>query len=168
MKNVIFLSTMWEKVNPEMGNRREDELRQKFWKPMIDKGSRMDRLERATFEDAWRVLEQLITEHEQREVILLQQEVVDLGKRLDETQAGKNLYNPFQKLLHEQKTVLNGLIEQIKNPSNEEVKKRLQEEAARIEEQFRRTFEEMKKLKVSFGRRILLYFLGTRKREGVA
>lgn len=164
MKNVILLSTMWERVNPDTGKKREQELRERFWKVMIEKGSRTDRLEKNTFEEAWRVVEQMIREREQREALLLQEEVVDLKKRLNETQAGRHLYNPFQKLLYEQKAFLKGLAEQLKNPGDSHVKEKLEEEAARIEEEFYQTLEEAKKLRVQLGWRILLFFLGTKRR----
>ncbi|KAF9441303.1 hypothetical protein P691DRAFT_813197 [Macrolepiota fuliginosa MF-IS2] len=164
MKNVILVSTMWEKVNPAIGKKREEELRERFWKLMVDKGSRTDRLEKNTMEEAWRIVEQVVTEREQREAILLQEEVVNLGRKLNETQAGRNLYNPFQKLLYEQRAFLKGLIEQMKKPGEDEVKRRLELEAVRIEESFRQTFDEAKKLRVQFGWRILLLFLGTKRR----
>lgn len=160
MKNVILLSTMWEKVQPDIGKRREGQLRDIFWKGMIERGSRIDRLEKNNYDEAWRVLTRLIKESQAQEAILLQKEVVELGKQLNETQAGKNLYTQFQKLLTEQKAFMKILMEQVKKP---EMKEKLEREAKRLEEQFRESFNQAEELEVSFGRQIMLLFFGTKK-----
>jgi hypothetical protein len=39
LRNVVLATTMWEKVTNEEGLRREAELKQTFWKSMIDGGA---------------------------------------------------------------------------------------------------------------------------------
>jgi hypothetical protein len=39
VRNVILATTMWNQVNEETGKRREDELKGKYWKTMLENGS---------------------------------------------------------------------------------------------------------------------------------
>jgi hypothetical protein len=39
IRNVILATTMWNQVNEEIGKRREDELKGKYWKTMLENGS---------------------------------------------------------------------------------------------------------------------------------
>ncbi|KXN82480.1 hypothetical protein AN958_02490 [Leucoagaricus sp. SymC.cos] len=162
MKNVVLVSTMWEKVDPKVGEDREKELVDIFWSTMIEKGSKTVRLEHSTFTDAWRLVHELIEEASAAEKLQLQKEIEDLKTDLRETEAGKSLYTSFQKLLADQRAFLKTLIEHAKQPGNEESKKKLEGEARRIEKAFWETFDTAKKAKVSIGWRILLFFLGTR------
>lgn len=72
LNQVILVSTMWEKVRHATGEAREQELVNKFWKVLIDKGSRVNRLEKNTTNLAWTIVDQLIQDREGKEALLLQ------------------------------------------------------------------------------------------------
>lgn len=94
LKNVILATTMWENVSKEDGNRREAELRDTpdYWKTMIDKyGSHMVR-HRNGSESAKRIIESLL-ELMQPITYAIQNEMVNQGKDLDQTSAGKELWS---------------------------------------------------------------------------
>ena len=45
MPNVVIATTMWGEVKTEHGERREKELKDTFWKDLLDKGCRVERFE---------------------------------------------------------------------------------------------------------------------------
>ncbi|KAI5991456.1 P-loop containing nucleoside triphosphate hydrolase protein, partial [Pisolithus albus] len=54
-KNVVFVTTMWDKVSKEVGLEREQDLQSDFWRAMISSGSTTRRFERTT-ESAWEII----------------------------------------------------------------------------------------------------------------
>ena len=40
---IVLATTMWDEVDPEIGEQREKELREIYWKTMIDRGSTVKR-----------------------------------------------------------------------------------------------------------------------------
>ncbi|XP_006459407.1 hypothetical protein AGABI2DRAFT_191393 [Agaricus bisporus var. bisporus H97] len=140
MPQVRLVTTMWGKVKPEVGEGRERELRDKFWKHFIDKGSKIERL-KETKEEAWRIVEGLIDDSKKKVVVLLQEELVDLGIQLNETAAAKILYTPVQKNLADQKESLRSLLAQVERSNDPNLTKELKKVYARINDQFQRTFK---------------------------
>ncbi|KAG8784658.1 hypothetical protein FRC19_009068 [Serendipita sp. 401] len=55
MPNVVFVTTMWDRVAMEAGEQREEELKRKFWAKLIAKGSEVKRFY-ATTESALDIL----------------------------------------------------------------------------------------------------------------
>ena len=45
-KNVLVLTTFWDQVSPTVGGQREEELRSKFFKTVVDGGARFMRHDR--------------------------------------------------------------------------------------------------------------------------
>ena len=60
LNKVIFLTTMWKDVPASTGARREQEIRERYWKRMLQLGSRVARFEDSR-ESAWRVIEPLFS-----------------------------------------------------------------------------------------------------------
>jgi hypothetical protein len=52
---VTFVTTMWSLVDEETGHLREKQLREVFWKDLIDQGSRVERF-KDTYESALEIL----------------------------------------------------------------------------------------------------------------
>ncbi|KAJ3513211.1 hypothetical protein NLJ89_g3075 [Agrocybe chaxingu] len=88
LRHVVLVTTMWDDVSEDVGNVRETELRRKYWKSMIDRGSRTCRFEN-TRESAWNVLS--LFEDAPRQTLQLQRELVDKGMRLVDTAAARTL-----------------------------------------------------------------------------
>lgn len=164
MNQVILVSTMWQKIAPEVGVTREEELKSKFWKVLLDRGSKTDRLTDATSSEAWRIVEQLIKGKDEREVVLLQEELVELQKKLNETQAGKTIYTALQKALDKQREELKLLLTQVEKSDDPVLRNELKREYDRIEREFQETFEEAKKLKIPLTKRFIDFFFGKRSR----
>ena len=163
VKKVVFVTTMWDKVQPDTGLRREKELFDNYWKTMINCGASTARFLNSA-DSAWKIVDIILKQHE-TEVLLLQEEIVDLKRALNETQAGKTLYSDLQRILAEQRDTVRSLVEQARDESNPQLAQQLEAELKRIQKDFDKTFSEINNLKVSFGKRLLLPF--SKKSRGV-
>jgi len=161
-KKVVLVTTMWDKVQHDTGARRENELFATYWKKMIDYGASTCRFSNSA-DSAWGIIDIILKQHE-TEVLLLQEEIVDLKKALNETQAGRMLYSDLQRLLAEQRDTIRSLAEQAREQNNPQLARQLEAELKHIQKDFDKTFSEMKKLKVPFSKRVLLLFFGKKAR----
>jgi len=155
---VLLVSTMWEKIDPRIAEKREFQLAREFWKGLLEGGSRIDRLMTSQMSESWRIIDSLIQQSHEREATLLQQEIVDLERNLNETQAAQVLHSDLQKLLYEQKVSIKSLLAQVEKSDDPKLKADLQKEYDKIHKQFEKTFHEVRKLKIPIGRRIILLF----------
>ena len=169
VKKVILVTTMWDKaLAPGMEKlqqtfpKRERELIDSYWKIMIDHGASFARFSNSV-DSAWKIID-IILKQQESEVLLLQEEIVDLKRALNETQAGKTLYSDLQRLLAEQRDTVRSLAQQAREESNPQLARQLESELKRIQKDFDKTFNEISNLKVSFGKRLLLFF-GKKSRE---
>ena len=160
VKKVVLVTTMWDKGHTtylqQVHNQRENELFERYWKTMIDYGASTGRFLNSA-ESAWNIIDPIFKQHE-TEVLLLQEELVDLGRALSETQAGKTLYSDLQRLLAEQRDTVRSLAEQAREQSNPQLAQKLEAELKRIQKDFDKTFNEAKKLEISYSKRLLLLF----------
>ncbi|KAI5991846.1 hypothetical protein EDD15DRAFT_2117948, partial [Pisolithus albus] len=92
-KNVVFVTTMWDKVPKEVGLEREQDLQSDFWRAMISLGSTIQRFE-GTTESAWKIINSLsVSQTAERGPLQIQREMVDEYLPLDCTAAGKTIIN---------------------------------------------------------------------------
>jgi len=83
LKNVIIATTMWGKVSKEEGENRERDLRDRFFKDALEKGTKMVRHTHPThFNSTDDILRLIIANHPVP--LLIQQELVDQKKQLAE------------------------------------------------------------------------------------
>jgi Fe2+ transport system protein B len=158
LTNVVLVTTMWASVTQEVGARRVKELRDKFWKPMLQNGSAAFEF-RDTAESAWNIVDSVISKT-RIEALLLQEEMVDLRRRLSETEAGITLYNALQKLLASQKETIRRLREEAEAQHNEKLVRELNAQHKEIQENLRVTFDQIQQMKISFFRRMYLILFG--------
>ena len=94
LPHVVLVSTMWGKFRGQknVAFNREAELRDKFWKTMIGKGSQVDRFDGDTA-SAQGLVSQLIKKDDV--VLALQDELISGEKELNQTSAGASLA-PYQ------------------------------------------------------------------------
>ncbi|KIM49761.1 hypothetical protein M413DRAFT_21908 [Hebeloma cylindrosporum] len=101
-KKVVLATTMWDKVcDIAEGEKRESALKEKYWNVMLHHGAVVERFLN-TPESAWAVINKLVERERNKSALLLQEELLDLGKRLNETNAGKALYLDLQILVAKQ------------------------------------------------------------------
>lgn len=64
-ENVILVTTAWDEVDEETGDLREEQLKDGYWKPMVDRRSRIERF-KGTRESAFTLLKPIIDRADQR------------------------------------------------------------------------------------------------------
>ena len=162
VKKVVLVTTMWDKVQQDTGVRREKELFENYWRTMINYGASTARFSNSA-DSAWKIVDIILKQHE-TEVLLLQEELVDLKRALNETQAGKTLYSDLQRLLAEQRDTVRSLAEQARDESNPQLARQLEAELKRIQKDFDNTFSEIKNLKIPLGKKLMMLFFGKKSR----
>lgn len=86
LHNVILATTHWAEVSEEVGARREKELRNEFFKDLIDNGARMTRYA-GNEQSGLELLDMLVGQN--RVVLDIQREIVDEKRDLIDTGAGQ-------------------------------------------------------------------------------
>lgn len=143
LHKVVLATTFWANVEDEIGRRREQQLLDdsRFWKPMVDKGSRSFRLQG----DRKAGLEILshIARHNGKFLVQAQEEMRS-GQQAHETSAGRamNLDLDGMKAEYEEKLAA----ERVKQEAVlAEVERRRREEQRKIEERRRVNIERLKR-----------------------
>jgi hypothetical protein len=110
IQNVILTTTMWDEVDEVTGRYRENELRSKYWKSMLQRSSTTSRF-LGTPESAVQVIQPLIDKANDRSSLLLQQEMVAMRTKLPPESNKFRLYQETERLIRKRQQ----LIEQIRN-----------------------------------------------------
>ena len=91
--NVVLGTTKWNAIRQEIGQQRERQLRNYFWKDMIEYGSTVMRVGDDS-SSPWAIIDHILR-HKAIESILIQDEVVELQIPIPKTTAGRMLrYTP--------------------------------------------------------------------------
>ena len=160
-----LVTTWWDAAKDySVAEGRERELMRDFWQPLISEGASTSRFNN-TRASALQIVDELVGATGGKDGLLLQEELVEQQKRLNETEAGKVLYSRLQKLLAEQRNTLKELADQAKLENDPALAKSLQEEYDKINALLQKTFEEMKAMKISLSRRILLLLFRRKSRS---
>ncbi len=153
--NIVLTTTMWNDVEEEVGKKREEELKSEFWRTMLGRGASIRRFFN-TRESAFDILTPIFEEVNKRSALLLQKEMNDLNLQLKETSAGKTLYLALEDLLKRQQTTLSKIRSELKEPNlDDDELKLLMDEYQNLDGQLQRAREDLQKMKISIGERIL-------------
>ncbi|KAF8065329.1 P-loop containing nucleoside triphosphate hydrolase protein [Lyophyllum atratum] len=150
-EKIVLVTTMWSLVSKEAGERREEQLRGKFWKDMLALGSTMIRLDDSDMQRSAQNIIKFILTKDILDHLQIQYEMVDLDKLLEETEAARLLSSELHHLLHRQE-----------EKASELRKKRgdweLQQALVELDAQIRATLSEIKSLNVPLSLRIKRFF----------
>lgn len=117
MSRVTLVTTMWDRIQDcEVGESRERELKGHFWNIMLDNGSKVARFSN-DFVSAKKIVNMLIGEGGTVNPPTARG-VRRRKKCLNETSAGRMLYNDLRQLLDEQKVLIQKLVDQSNKHSN--------------------------------------------------
>ncbi|KAF9441496.1 hypothetical protein P691DRAFT_779787 [Macrolepiota fuliginosa MF-IS2] len=167
-KKVVLTTTMWPDVDDREATgaaiEREDELKRLYWSDMIKGGSRTLRFEN-TQQSAWHILDKLITLRLTQRSILIQYELVTLGKHLPNTAAGQQLYGIIEKLVERQRDVLQRMREELKKTSDASTMQALVAELHEIREERENAVHEMQQLDWTLAGRLRRLLHGTPRRS---
>jgi len=155
IKKVMLVTTMWDRVDQETGKRREDELMTRFWTKMIKCGAACDRFDNSE-SSAWRIIQYFVRCEALREVLLLQKELVDLKKHFNETTVGMVLWNELLESREKQKQALIRL--ECQAQQNPNLAEAVEAEKVRAEANIEHTFKQFNAMKISFSRRVAVFF----------
>jgi len=164
-----LVTTMWDKVQDRVvAQHRETELTTEFWRQLINEGAVARRFYN-TPASAWDIVDDVLVRVGKGglDALLLQEELVEQQKRLNETEAAKILYSQLQKLLAEQRKALKQLEEDARLRNDPALAKSLQEEYDKTNAQLQKTFAEMDEMKIPPFRRFILLFGGKSRTQAV-
>jgi hypothetical protein len=135
---IVLTTTMWEDVDEETGSKREQELKDVFWKSLVERGTSVRRFLR-TRNSALDVLGPIFDEINKKSALLIQQEVTELGLQLNQTTAGRALYAELSHLVSRHQTLLERIRKELQESSlDENDLQSLMEEYKEIATQFQR------------------------------
>lgn len=140
LKNILIVTNMWSEVKPEIGEAREVELasKDKFFKPLLEKGARMLRHD-GTLESAHTTLRYLINSHPA--TLRIQREIVDEHKSIEKTAAGSELRRALDEQADRHKEEIHTLRAQMEaamQAKHEERRGELQEELKKKQQECER------------------------------
>ncbi|KAF8074587.1 P-loop containing nucleoside triphosphate hydrolase protein [Lyophyllum atratum] len=148
LKNVAIVTNRWGEVSRELGEAREAELisKDKFFKPVLDKGARILRHE-DTLSSAQRIVRAMLDN--QPVPLRIQSELVDEGKSIAETAAGAELNRELLAQCQRHEKEIEGLhaeMEAAIKAQDEETRNELEGEWTRLTEQSRRAEADFERL----------------------
>ena len=154
IQNVILTTTMWDEVDEMTGCYRENELRSKYWKSMLERNSTTSRF-LGTRESAVQSIQPLIDKANDRCSLLLQQEMAAMRTKLPPESNRFRLYQETERLIRKRQHV----IEQIRNVpmhshGSQSRLRALQEEYQSLMGQLDAKVNEMQSLKYALGKRL--------------
>ncbi|KAF9476216.1 hypothetical protein BDN70DRAFT_186278 [Pholiota conissans] len=136
LRNIIITTTMWDQVEISLGEQREKELASKdaFFKSAIEKGARLSRHDN-TLESAQSIIRSIIQNNTAPVTLKIQEELHN-GVDISDTQAGKEITREIFEQMERHRLEMRGLLIEIQEATrtrDEESRKELVEEKARIE-----------------------------------
>jgi GTPase SAR1 family protein len=155
LTNVILLTTMWSELRDQaVGFRREHELRKEFWSGMESKGSEI-----RSFDGSRAMAEGFVCRLMRKENIVLsiQKELVDEGRRLEETRVGRLIIPRLeQNIVETERTieVLEEIISDTERPLTIEECGQLEEKMEVLRSQRQRQTAQLEKLREKPGREV--------------
>ena len=147
LENVLLTTTQWSRVNPAVGQAREDNLRaERFWGRLIDKGATLERFD-GTRDSGFELIHKLMSNIPKP--LMIQEQIVSQNMTLLETDAGQCLNEEliaqekrFQVKLESLEKELQAVIE----ANDDEARRALLEERARTQNKLEEAEAEMKLL----------------------
>jgi len=138
LKNVILVTNMWGKVEQNVGESRERELADIYFKPALDKDAQLVRHHNTT-QSSHDIIRRIMKNDPAP--LRIQQELVDEGKDIKDTAAGEAVNEELNSLIRRHEAEMNSLREEMRQAlkeKDEETRKELEEESRKIQEQMDR------------------------------
>jgi len=157
LRNVVIVTNMWGEVEARVGEKREAELKGKdiFFKPILDKHAQMAR-HMNTVDTAQRILRLIL--HNNPLPQRIQEEIVDEGKDISRTSAGRELDRELQKQIgkhKEEMRVLEEQAQQAMKDKDEEAKKRLMKEIREMKDKIKEIENDAKRMVPDYQKMVL-------------
>jgi hypothetical protein len=125
---VLLTTTMWPTPEDPCYDdeeaqclRREAELKENYWKSMMDLGSTTHRFKPTEPDSAWNILNRIIQTHSQDKWVQIHQELMQ-GHKIPKTEAGKRLHAMMEDLVNRQNRVMDNLKEELAKSAGQDPK----------------------------------------------
>jgi len=137
LKNVILVTNMWGDVSTGVGEARERELVEEFFKPVLDKGAQLAR-HHNTVKSAHDIIRCIMKN--QPTALQIQRELVDEHKDISDTAAGQAVNKELNEQIRRHKAELEAVREEMRTlvEKDEETRQELEEETRKIQEEINR------------------------------
>ncbi|RSL49414.1 hypothetical protein CEP54_012460 [Fusarium duplospermum] len=153
LENVVLVTSMWNKLRDEDRSealRREQELIDKYWGPMQEKGSYVAQFD-GTTDSAFSLVYQLAGN--ENVVLDVQRQIMDQNKSILGTSAGEDLAQKLEKDIKDYRAKVAQLEAELQEelkeqPRNREQIRMLQEDKAQMEELLQLAEKSMERMKV--------------------
>jgi len=162
LPGVALVTTMWSDIQVPMGEQRETQLKEAFWKDMMDQGCKVERFG-DSYDSAWKVIGELPPPDKNN--VLLADELVNENKTLESTAAGLELNKQLAKLLEDQKKAARQIEEQARGKNDPLVVEELKRRKDETENKIAGVVDQLQKLKVPFMKRFTSFFTGRKARK---
>jgi DNA repair exonuclease SbcCD ATPase subunit len=154
-QTIILTTTMWDEVDEEAGEARERELKSKYWQAMLDRNSTTRRFMRSR-ESAFELINPLIDAANKRNSLLLQDELVEMRKKLPLTPDGQALFSAMELLVRQREDLLRRIRNEMKRTGSDKINlEPLQEEHLNLQINLEGTVNEIRRLKLPLGPRLV-------------
>ena len=152
---IVLTTTMWDDIDLESGEEREQELQDNYWRSMINRGSTVKRF-LYTSASAFDVLRPILTRVHETHTLRLQKEVTDLKLKLKETAAGRVLALQLEELVPKQQKLLEAIRGDLMvSKLRPDQLERLQRDYQEVSMQLQRVMKDVERMKISVGDQFL-------------
>ncbi|KAF7761726.1 hypothetical protein Agabi119p4_9718 [Agaricus bisporus var. burnettii] len=159
-KKVILVTTMWPELESTETNgiasdeyydemnscsNREKELETIYWSDMLNHGSTTKRFSNSK-DSAWDIIDCIIDIESQKRWVRIQEEMVTQGKKLPNTDAGRQLHGITQELIDRQNDLFKRMKEELGQNVDQMVVQALLEELKELQKDREKALEDMRQL----------------------
>ncbi|PPR07081.1 hypothetical protein CVT24_010982 [Panaeolus cyanescens] len=124
---ITLATTMWDDVEPDIGDHREKQLKHDYFSYMIHRGARLARLGNDT-NSARNIILRIADDANTLNPLSLQKELVAFQKNLPETKAGRQVYEKLDEVLQSHQLALQQLSRDLRAETSESVRAVLRKE----------------------------------------
>jgi tRNA U34 5-carboxymethylaminomethyl modifying GTPase MnmE/TrmE len=158
IQNVILVTTMWGNVQnkPDLARGREQELRSRWWKTMLNFGSSIERFD-DTFDSAWTAIDVAIRKAPP-DASAVKEDLDALQRRLPKNKAGTDLYKQLETLINTREETLRKLKVEAKKAKDAQQVQELNAQCEVIQEELRKATDQLNALRIPIGQRFLAFF----------
>ena len=166
MHRLYLTTTMWDKVDPHVGEKRMGDLRAGYWKSLIKQGAQVAqcRCDDGSMKQPVRqiLVRETLTRETPRKALLIQDEMGEQKMELKQTAAGQQLYSQLEALVEKQTDLLRRIDKERKAAANAEILEELQIEYSELRAQIDDRLRQMQELKLPLWKRFRFLIPGVR------
>ncbi|KAF9527273.1 P-loop containing nucleoside triphosphate hydrolase protein [Crepidotus variabilis] len=115
-QNIVLVSTMWDEVDSDEGEKRENQLREEYWKWLIKQGSKVARSLHSQA-SALLILKPVVDNANAMLALQIHEEIENFNGELAKTEAGKALSIELQTIFRRHRDALEKIRNELERPN---------------------------------------------------